>query len=311
MNTFMSSVQLQANYNLGDDNGQLWTNRCNSAYSGDLNCTYSSICSRERPNRAFSRSTSLIESANERNFNESALQANEIDQTELHQVNGEQTELHQVNGEQTEFNNNNKIKRNQVNGDHNVNMFKKPDLSYIALISQAIQSKPDRKITLKEIYQYIIDTYPYYRFNQSRWQNSVRHNLSLNRCFERLPRSHLESGRVSYWTIRANWDQLNELINHRMKRFMKRNETSSKAQKATVDGQARRTDKQIRMCNGQLRKDGPISVDRVNQQFDDELIDTKMICQSCKQNELQCNLPASNVKTSPNSLKFTIKNLIS
>lgn len=59
----------------------------------------------------------------------------------------------------------------------------KPPYSYAQLIVQAVASAHDRQLTLSGIYSYITKNYPYYRFVDKGWQNSIRHNLSLNRYF--------------------------------------------------------------------------------------------------------------------------------
>ncbi|XP_061455340.1 forkhead box protein K1 isoform X2 [Rhineura floridana] len=77
----------------------------------------------------------------------------------------------------------------------------KPPYSYAQLIVQAISSAQDKQLTLSGIYAHITKHYPYYRTADKGWQNSIRHNLSLNRYFVKVPRSQEEPGKGSFWRI--------------------------------------------------------------------------------------------------------------
>ncbi|XP_055922628.1 protein fork head [Eupeodes corollae] len=81
----------------------------------------------------------------------------------------------------------------------------KPQHSYIGLIAMAILSSPESKLVLSDIYQYILDNYPYFRSRGPGWRNSIRHNLSLNDCFIKAGRS--ANGKGHYWAVHpANLD---------------------------------------------------------------------------------------------------------
>ncbi|XP_033617685.1 forkhead box protein F2, partial [Fukomys damarensis] len=77
----------------------------------------------------------------------------------------------------------------------------KPPYSYIALIVMAIQSSPSKRLTLSEIYQFLQARFPFFRGAYQGWKNSVRHNLSLNECFIKLPKGLGRPGKGHYWTI--------------------------------------------------------------------------------------------------------------
>lgn len=77
----------------------------------------------------------------------------------------------------------------------------KPPYSYAQLIVQAISAAADKQLTLNGIYSYITRNYPYYKTADKGWQNSIRHNLSLNRYFHKVPRNQEEPGKGSFWRI--------------------------------------------------------------------------------------------------------------
>lgn len=86
----------------------------------------------------------------------------------------------------------------------------KPPYSYIALIVMAIQNSPAKRLTLSEIYNFLQQRFPFFRGPYQGWKNSVRHNLSLNECFIKLPKGLGRTGKGHYWTIEPSSEYMFE-----------------------------------------------------------------------------------------------------
>ncbi|KAL3311957.1 hypothetical protein Ciccas_009459 [Cichlidogyrus casuarinus] len=81
----------------------------------------------------------------------------------------------------------------------------KPPFPYATLICLAMKEMGKPKVTLSDIYGWIIGNFAYYRYTDSSWQNSVRHNLSLNKCFEKVPREKGERGKGGFWRVNPKY----------------------------------------------------------------------------------------------------------
>ncbi|XP_070696204.1 forkhead domain-containing protein [Pempheris klunzingeri] len=107
-------------------------------------------------------------------------------------------------------------------GAEETNQQEKPPYSYVALIAMAIKDSHHKRQTLGGIYDYIISNFPYYEKNKKGWQNSIRHNLSLNECFVKVPRESGGDRKGNYWILDPAFEDMFEKGNYRRRRRVRR-----------------------------------------------------------------------------------------
>ncbi|EMP30418.1 Forkhead box protein B2 [Chelonia mydas] len=85
----------------------------------------------------------------------------------------------------------------------------------------AIQHSAEKMLPLSDIYKFIMERFPYYREHTQRWQNSLRHNLSFNDCFIKIPRRPDQPGKGSFWALHPSCGDMfeNGSFLRRRKRF--------------------------------------------------------------------------------------------
>lgn len=78
------------------------------------------------------------------------------------------------------------------------------NLSYADLITKAIQNSPEQRLTLSQIYDWMVQNVPYFKdkgdsTSSAGWKNSIRHNLSLHSRFMRIQNEG--TGKSSWWVL--------------------------------------------------------------------------------------------------------------
>ncbi|KAE9972724.1 hypothetical protein BLS_003916 [Venturia inaequalis] len=135
----------------------------------------------------------------------------------------------------------------------------KPPHSYAQMIGQAIMSSQDENATLARIYEFIKEKYAFFRFGGGGWQNSIRHNLSLSKHFEKIPRRTDEPGKGMKWQIvpehRAEYMKKNF---HDNRRAVRRVGSSSPRSPAANIGPSTQTERLL----SAIKTGGATSADR-------------------------------------------------
>ncbi|KAK5974033.1 Transcription factor and Oxoglutarate iron-dependent oxygenase domain containing protein [Trichostrongylus colubriformis] len=132
-----------------------------------------------------------------------------------------------------------KLIRKERNPPHN-SAYPKPGWSYSNLIALALKNSETGQLTVSEIYAFMLEHFPYFRTAPNGWKNSVRHNLSLNKCFckvdvdEDAPSVH-QTRKSCLWKI--NPDRINK-VEHDIRKWRERNPDS------VTEGMARPEDLQ-------------------------------------------------------------------
>jgi len=96
------------------------------------------------------------------------------------------------------------------NIDYNQDSDVKPPHSYAMLIFMAMRHHGSGKVTLAQIYEFILGHFGYYRVADPGWKNSIRHNLTQHKCFLKIARKQGESGKGGFWALDKSYEAMFE-----------------------------------------------------------------------------------------------------
>ncbi|XP_077473174.1 forkhead box protein L2-like [Stigmatopora argus] len=94
----------------------------------------------------------------------------------------------------------------------------RPPYSFVALIAMAIKHSARERQTVSEIYDFISANFPFYQSHQTGWKNSVRHNLSINDCFIKVPKETSRGRKGHHWMLHPAFEDMFEAGDYRRRR---------------------------------------------------------------------------------------------
>ncbi|XP_006879286.1 PREDICTED: forkhead box protein H1 [Elephantulus edwardii] len=78
----------------------------------------------------------------------------------------------------------------------------KPPYTYLAMIALVIQAAPSRRLKLAQIIRQVQAVFPFFRDDYEGWKDSIRHNLSSNPCFRKVPKDPSKpQAKGNFWVV--------------------------------------------------------------------------------------------------------------
>ncbi|XP_058132182.1 forkhead box protein H1 [Dasypus novemcinctus] len=78
----------------------------------------------------------------------------------------------------------------------------KPPYTYLAMIALVIQAAPSRRLKLAQIIRQVQAAFPFFRDDYEGWKDSIRHNLSSNPCFRKVPKDPAKpQAKGNFWAV--------------------------------------------------------------------------------------------------------------
>ncbi|KAI5711449.1 meiosis-specific transcription factor mei4 isoform X5 [Diaphorina citri] len=148
------------------------------------------------------------------------------------------------------------------------NNYPKPAYSYSCLIAMALKNSRSGSLPVSEIYSFMCQHFPYFKTAPSGWKNSVRHNLSLNKCFEKIekPVSDNSSRKGCLWAM--NPDKISKM-DEEVQKWSRKDPMGIK--KAMVHPESLESLERGEMKIGSLSYDGNVEEDETEEEEEAEV----------------------------------------